>query len=151
MDKELELLGYVGTLLRVMLVSELTSPEHQHVIRFNLSDFTALGMLREQQVVRASELAGTLGIVPTTASSVIARLVKRGLVSRTQSETDRRAYDLSLTPEGAQLANAIHNQDLHNMRLFLSALDDEDQTTLLSLLGRVVERVASLENAEASD
>ncbi|WP_299043075.1 MarR family transcriptional regulator [uncultured Tateyamaria sp.] len=146
MTEDYRLLGYVRTLMRVMLVSERTSPEHQHVVRFNALDFHALGMLRENGVVRASGISDALGIVPTTASSVVARLIKRGLIERQQSTEDRRAYDLQLTSEGRRIADAIHTQDLHNMNLFLSALEPHDQAALLDLLGRVVERVSALEN-----
>ena len=146
MTEDYRLLEYVRTLMRVMLVSERTSPEHQHVVRFNALDFHTLGMLRENGVVRASEIADALGIVPTTASSVVARLIKRGLVRRKQSTEDRRAYDLHLTEEGAQIAQAIHAQDLRNMNLFLSALPKDEQQQLLELLDKVAKRVSALES-----
>ena len=145
MTEDHRLLGYVRTLMRVMLVSERTSPEHQHVMRFNALDFHTLGMLREHGVVRASGIADALGIVPTTASSVVSRLTKRGLIERRQSTEDRRAYDLQLTPEGRRIAEAIHAQDLQNMNLFLSALTPEEQAEFLRLMDRVVTRVAQLE------
>lgn len=147
MTEDHRLLEYVRTLMRVMLVSERTSPEHQHVVKFNALDFHTLGMLRENGTVRASGIADALGIVPTTASSVVSRLTKRGLIERKQSTEDRRAYDLQLTADGRRIAEAIHAQDLQNMNLFLSALEPDDQTALLDLLGKVVKRVAALEAA----
>ncbi|WP_172839375.1 MarR family winged helix-turn-helix transcriptional regulator [Tateyamaria omphalii] len=145
MAKDSELLEHVRTLMRVMLVSERTQPQHQHVIRFNALDFHTLGMLRQGAPVRATAIADALGIAPTTISSVVSRLIKRGLIIRAQSADDRRAFDLSLTDEGREIAEAIHRQDLRNMNLFLSALDDEDQNRLLDILGQVVRRVAELE------
>ncbi|MEL7132718.1 MAG: MarR family transcriptional regulator, partial [Pseudomonadota bacterium] len=138
-------LQHVRTLMRVMLVSERTQPEHRHVIRFNALDFHTLGMLRQGVRVRASAIADELGIAPTTVSSVVSRLIKRGMITRTQSAEDRRAFDLSLTEEGRKIAEAIHRQDLRNMNLFLSALDDDDQNRLLDILGQVARRVAELE------
>ncbi|MEL6463680.1 MAG: MarR family transcriptional regulator [Pseudomonadota bacterium] len=145
MTKDSQLLQHVRTLMRVMLVSERTQPEHRHVIRFNALDFHTLGMLRQGVRVRASAIADELGIAPTTVSSVVSRLIKRGLITRTQSAEDRRAFDLSLTDEGRKIAEAIHRQDLRNMNLFLSALDDDDQNRLLDILGQVARRVAELE------
>ncbi|WP_299141402.1 MarR family transcriptional regulator [uncultured Tateyamaria sp.] len=146
MTKERKLLDYVHVLMRVMLVSERTGPEHQHVIKFNALDFHTLSMLREAPgSLRASDMADQLGVAATTASSVIARLVKRGYVARAQNQVDRRAYDLTLTADGRRIAEAIHSQDLRNMGLFLSALTEDDQDQLLGLLGRVVGRVAMLE------
>lgn len=145
MTKEQELLAHVRTLMRVMLISERTPPEHQHVIKFNPLDFHLLGMVREAPGVRAGAVVAALGIAPTTASSVIGRLISRGLLHRVQCEDDRRAYDLHLTDEGQQIADMIHNQDLRNMGLFLSALTDREQDQMIKLLGKVVGRVEALE------
>ncbi|MEL6451778.1 MAG: MarR family transcriptional regulator [Pseudomonadota bacterium] len=145
MTKDCRLLDYVRTLMRVMLVSERTDPAHRHVIRFNALDFHTLGMLREVEPLRATAIADALGIAPTTISSVVGRLIKRGLVVRQQSDADRRAYDLRLSAEGRRVAEAIHGQDLRNMNLFLAALSAEDQDKLLDLLGAVVTHVETLE------
>lgn len=129
----MELLENVRQLMRVMLVSERTPPEHQHVIKYNALDFHLLGMLRERGNVRASDVAAEMGIAPTTASSVISRLKSRGLIVRTQSTQDRRAYDLALSDEGLRIAMTIHEQDLQNMGLFLSALEGDQQDVLIDL------------------
>ena len=145
MTRNAELLENVRQLMRVMLVSERTQPEHQHVMRFNALDFHLLGLLRESGTLRSSEAADQLGVAPTTTSSVIARLKSRGLIAREQSKMDKRAYDISLTGEGAGIAAAIHQQDLKNMGLFLSALEEDEQESLISLLSKVVARVRQLE------
>ena len=147
MTKNARLLQPVRTLMRVMLVSERTSPEHQHVVRYNALDFHTLGMLREREVLRASDIADDLGVAATTISSAVARLVKRGLIERAQSAEDRRAYDLRLTEQGQQIAQAIHAQDLRNMGLFLSALEPHEQEALITLLSKVADRVAALERS----
>ncbi|WP_415921207.1 MarR family winged helix-turn-helix transcriptional regulator [Tateyamaria sp. SN6-1] len=131
--------------MRVMLISERTPPEHQHVIKFNPLDFHTLGMVRAAPGVRAGAVVASLGIAPTTASSVIGRLISRGLIQRRQCSDDRRAYELYLTDEGQQIADTIFQQDLRNMGLFLSALTEREQEQLLKLMGKVVTRVAALE------
>ncbi|MEX0369492.1 MAG: MarR family winged helix-turn-helix transcriptional regulator [Tateyamaria sp.] len=145
MDKNHHLLQHVKTLMRVMLISERTAPEHQHIIKFNPLDFHTLGMVRAQPGVRASVVAGALGIAATTASSVISRLINRGWIERKQCTGDRRAYELSLTEEGQRIADAIHHQDLHDMGIFLSALTVTEQDELIRLLGKVAQRVEALE------
>ena len=144
MTNENRLLSHVRQLMHVMLVSERTAPEHQHVIRFNALDFHMLGLLRENGSLRASAAADMIGIAPTTASSVISRLNSRGLIERTQSQADRRAYDIALSDQGRRIANTIHQQDIHNMGVFLSALSKEEQEVLIELLGKVATRVQKL-------
>ena len=145
MTKEDDLLAQVKTLMRVMLISERTPPEQQHIIKFNPLDFHTLGMVRTQPGVRASVVAGSLGIAATTASSVIGRLINRGWIARKQCTGDRRAYELTLTEEGQRIADAIHEQDIRNMGVFLSGLSVTEQDELIRLLDKVARRVEALE------
>ena len=145
MTREERLLDQVKTLMRIMLVSERTPPEHQHVIRFNPLDFHTLGLVRRVPGVKASAVASELGIAATTASSVISRLRSQGFIERRRCLLDKRAYELHLTEEGTRVAGIIHSQDITNMGLFLSALTDAQQRTMLDLLDKVVTRVEAME------
>ena len=145
MTREEQLLDQVKTLMRIMLISERTPPEHRHVIKFNPLDFHTLGLVRRTPGVKASAVANALGIAATTASSVIARLRSQGLIERRRCCFDRRAYELHLTKDGSQMADRIHDKDMHNMSLFLSALSEGQQLKMLELLDKVVEKVEALE------
>ncbi|MEL7164226.1 MAG: MarR family transcriptional regulator [Pseudomonadota bacterium] len=147
MTREEKLLDQIKTLMRIMLISERTPPEHRHVIKFNPLDFHTLGLVRRIPGVKASAVCAELGIAPTTASSVIARLKSQGLIERRRCCFDRRAYELHLSPEGQRVAGLIHDQDMQNMRLFLSALTDAQQSKMLELLDKVVDKVETIETA----
>ena len=145
MSRAPELLEMVGTLMRVMLVSERTPPDFQHAIPYNPLDFNTIGFLRMNPGSRASQVSDHLGVKPTTTSSVIARLVKRGVIERRKDAKDGRAASLVLTQEGQKLAETLFQQDLKNMALFLSALNEKEQVQLLKLLSKVTQRVQSLD------
>ena len=147
MSREQQLLDQVKTLMRVMLISERMPAEHRHPIKFNPLDFHTLGMVRTVPGVRAGTVVAALGIAPTTASSVIGRLITRGLIQRRQCVEDRRAYELYLTDEGQEVADAIFRLDLSNMKLFLSALTAKEQDQMLRLLDKVVTKVEAVEQA----
>ncbi|MEO0946510.1 MAG: MarR family transcriptional regulator [Pseudomonadota bacterium] len=149
MTKEEKLADMVAELMRVMLISERTPPENQHVTKYNPLDFHTIGALRVEPGMRSSALAERLGVPPTTTSSVIARLVDRGLVQRRQDAADKRAAALFLTETGAAMAQTIRGQDLRNMGLFLSALTAEEQNEFLRLLAKITDLVAKLDSAEA--
>lgn len=135
--------------MRVMLISERTPKEFQHVIRYNALDFHVMGAVRETPGIRAADIVEELGVAPTTLSSVVARLIQRGVLTREKSAEDRRAFALHLSEEGAAIANAIHAQDLHNMNLFLSALQPEEQQSLMKLFDKITTHVAELEKKVA--
>jgi len=145
MSRAPELLELVGTLMRVMLVSERTPQDFQHAIPYNALDFNTIGALRVNPGLSASALTEFLGVAPTTTSSVIARLVKRGLVLRNRDPNDGRAASLILSSDGMALAETLHRQDIKNMEFFLSALNDDEQIVLLQLLGKVTKQVAAID------
>lgn len=147
MSRAPQLLDLVGTLMRVMLVSERTPKDHQHAIPYNALDFNTIGALRESPGMRAADLSEHLGVAPTTTSSVIARLTKRGLVERKRSIEDGRAASLVLSEAGSALAEILHRQDIKNMEFFLSALNENEQDTLLDLLGKVTAKVGQIERS----
>ncbi len=146
MSRAPELLERVGALMRAMLVSERMPKAYQHAVRYNALDFNTIGALRRSPGISATDLTNILGVAPTTTSSVIARLVKRGLVERRRNPQDGRAAALFLSPQGLLLAETIHKQDIKNMELFLSALNAEEQDALLGLLGKVTATVAAVES-----
>ncbi|MEO0862396.1 MAG: MarR family transcriptional regulator [Pseudomonadota bacterium] len=67
----------------------------------------ALIHLGENPGQRQSDLATALAIVPTTASSLVARLTKRNLVQSLPMAEDGRAVSLSLTPAGADVFDLL--------------------------------------------
>jgi DNA-binding MarR family transcriptional regulator len=50
-----------------------------------------------------TDVAAFLGVSNAAASKAVDRLVRRGLLNRTEAATDRRAVQLSVTPEGKEL------------------------------------------------
>lgn len=64
------------------------------------------GMAQQPGIDQAT-LAATISFDRPTIGGVIDRLGRKGLVRRVVSEQDRRARQLHVTPEGAQLLAAI--------------------------------------------
>ena len=77
--------------MRLFLVNESAFPSAEGQMVFSPQVFQALFEIERAPGIRSSDLARQLGLVPTTASSLIARLVRNGLVDKRPSETDGRA------------------------------------------------------------
>ena len=71
------------------------------------SEINVLANLAVGQGPTMSELAVATGTRPTTLTSVLDRLDRRGLVSRGGAPGDRRAVLVGLTPAGARAAGTI--------------------------------------------
>lgn len=58
-----------------------------------------LMMIRVREAVSVTELAVLLNVSPPSVSTMVDRLVERGLLTRTPSEKDRRKVEIRVTPE----------------------------------------------------
>jgi DNA-binding MarR family transcriptional regulator len=124
-------------LLRTFTVSETRFPAAEGQARYNGADFQTLYFLGNNAGASGLELASFLGVAPTTAQSVIDRLVKRGYVSRTRSSQDGRAVELRLTESGEVLRAAIARQDDANCRRMLESLPKANRSAFVDQLAQI--------------
>jgi DNA-binding MarR family transcriptional regulator len=59
-------------------------------------------MIRVREAVSVSELAELLGVSPPSVSTMVERLVDRGLLTRTPSDQDRRKVVIRVSPEAIE-------------------------------------------------
>lgn len=94
-------------------------------------------ILLEKENITQQELTEHLGIKPGSASEVIAKLEKSGLIKRTKSILDRRTANISLTEAGRALAeDAKRQREIRREEMF-SALSENEKSALLSLLEKI--------------
>lgn len=71
------------------------------------SEINALANLADGRSRTVSELGAAAGTRPTTLTSVLDRLERRGLVRRKGAPADRRAVLIELTPAGRRAAATV--------------------------------------------
>ena len=102
-----------------------------------LSQWRAIVVLAGDDDQRVSDLADRLGISLPSASRLMRRLERRGLVSAERDETDRRATLLRLTVRGRAAHDAVVATRRRRMRAALNArrdpLPDEPAAALHAL------------------
>lgn len=94
-------------------------------------------LLLETGPITQQKLTQRLGIQPGSASEVIAKLENAGLLTRTESEADRRTVDITLTEEGSRQAEEARAQRDGRHREMFSVLSQEERAQLLGLLEKV--------------
>jgi DNA-binding MarR family transcriptional regulator len=77
-------------------------------------------------------------------TSLLDRLVKRGLVLRERPPSNRRAVAITLTTDGAALWQAILTQDYRNMASMLDALDEQDRIPFMRSIATIATRMRSM-------
>lgn len=85
-----------------------------------LPQYRLLVVLSTRGPQPATELASALGVAPPTATRMCDRLVRKGFVSRSSSERDRRQVVLSLTREGSDLTDTVV---AHRRKLIVDLLE----------------------------
>lgn len=115
--------------------------EVTHILRHTsgakLSQKRILTVLLRNGMISQSELTKYLRIQSGSASEVLSKLETAGLILRTESETDRRAINISLTAAGeAEAAVALKAREERKADMF-SVLSEDEKADLLLLLEKL--------------
>ncbi len=100
--------------------------------------FAALDTIRTHPATDQARVAELIGYDRATIGGVINRLEKKGWVARGVSERDRRARELSLTPEGERILQALQPIVEDLQRDILQPLDDTQRALFIQLARQVV-------------
>ncbi len=92
-----------------------------------------LAILKEEGEMTQRELTEKLGIQPGSASEIIGKLEKAGMLIRTPGLTDRRTADISLTAAGAARAGEAAEKAQSRRETMFAALTEEEKNEFLAL------------------
>jgi DNA-binding MarR family transcriptional regulator len=84
------------------------------------------------------ELAALLGTERATAGLQVAQCLKHGFVRRVASRTDRRRYELFVTPKGLKLLEDARDVIPEHEDMFAVGLTSSERSTLRRLLLRLI-------------
>ena len=103
-----------------------------------------LGLVGRQPGISVSAAAAELGLVPNTASTLVSKLVAKGLLIRTAGETDRRVGQLRLAGTAQQIVDAYRAARRALLAEVLNELDDNQIDSLtkgLEVLDTIAQRL----------
>ena len=148
MDEQIEdLHKAVTALMRALKIAERNIQVAHRELNFVAADIATLRYLTGHPDCMLSDLATHLGVAPTTASSVIDRLVDRGFVSRERPETNRRSVALKVTKEGHHAFGLIHAEEHATMKLMLDALPEPDRAPFVRSMVHIADKVSAPSDA----
>ncbi len=90
----------------------------------------ALGLAHRRPGASLTDVAVHLGVTPATASVLVDRLVRRGLVHRDSHPDERRRISLTLTRAGSQHLRAARTATRRRLAEILGALPAPDRATI---------------------
>jgi len=96
-----------------------------------------LGILRDRKPTM-NALGRHLGLDKSSVSGLVDRAQRRGLVDRTVSATDRRAFQVSITGPGRHLVEQVATGFSARIETLVVGLSDTERTLLTQLAARIV-------------
>lgn len=128
---------YINTLMEELVVS------HQEFIKtdaaeLSLQERKAISYLGARGNPTMSEMANHLHVAVSTMTGIVDKLVKKKLVARRRSKTDRRIVELKITPEGERNYQEEREKFKQWSRDMLSRIDETDQETILAIMEKIV-------------
>ncbi len=94
------------------------------------------------------DIAGGLNLTPPTVSVGVRRLEEAGLLKRKPNPQDKRSVQFFLTARGQTVQQHSQNFRRKKLELILSGLTQQEQETLLGLLGKALQAAESRNTEE---
>ena len=115
----------VGIALRSLTASdeEVTLPQYRTLVTLTYGGGR-----------RLADLASSLGVSPSTATRMCDRLVRKGLITRTRDEIDRREVNLEVTSSGRQIVEGVIERRRADVRELLRLIPRSTRNQLVESL-----------------
>jgi DNA-binding MarR family transcriptional regulator len=115
-----------------------------------IAQLKSLFFIRNQGSTNLGALAAALGVTPTNTTGIIDRLVKQGLVSRTENPENRRMLLLQATDKGEELVAKLRSRRTSYLSGVLNRMSLDELDRLARGLAAFVE-AADAQEAEMHD
>jgi DNA-binding MarR family transcriptional regulator len=113
-----------------------------------IAQLKSLFFIRNQGSTNLGTLAAALGVTPTNTTGIIDRLVKQGLVSRTENPENRRMLLLRATDKGEELVGRLRERRRGYMSEVLQRMSVDELATLAQGLASLVKAAEAQEKSQ---
>ncbi len=114
-------------------------------LSLTMAQLKCLFFISNQGSANSKTLAETLKVTPTNITGIIDRLVKQGLVSRSEDTHDRRVLILRATNKGEALVANLRERKRSGFSRVLAHMDDDKLTVLHKGLNSLVAAIEAYE------
>jgi DNA-binding MarR family transcriptional regulator len=133
-DKYNKLLTSIYTNL---MLREIAAIKHGSMKDLTFHEIHAIEIIGDLEEASLSQIAGKARVTQSTMSTMVEKLVKKGLIERIRSDDDRRVTKIRLTRKG-RAAHAEH-ENVHRevTKDWLSILDRREREVLLQAMEKM--------------
>ena len=125
-------------------IKYLLSPELWENELFNCSknELFVMLLLYRRSGVNMTQVAEYIGAPLNTATGIVARMEKRGLVARERSVEDKRVVTIQLTNEGLSTIKRIISAIVHYGQLVMDSFTRDEITLVFKLIDKVMDTLS---------
>ncbi|MBL7770594.1 MAG: MarR family transcriptional regulator [Flavipsychrobacter sp.] len=98
-----------------------------------------LQTMRDQPELTQQQIAVAVFKDFASITRIIDLLVRKGFLKRSDHPTDRRRFELTITPEGEDMLVQVRPRILKNRRIALEGIEEEELAVARKVLARIVE------------
>jgi len=110
----------------------------------SLSQLNVLMFLETRDHVRMKDIGEKLGIKPSSATNLVDRLIKSGLVERSFDPEDRRVVEVSLSEGGKNLIEEVRKADRKHWEKVIGKIDEKEYEQLFRIIKKMDEALTEL-------
>ncbi len=112
--------------------------------------FEVLHVVSQNPQLSQTDLVHHTGIDRSTLADMIARMIKKGLLSRKRTKEDARANAVSITPAGKRMLKSAEAKVNKSDRAVLSALPKTQQAAFMKALKAYADALDKMESGAAA-
>ncbi|MEK4028411.1 MULTISPECIES: MarR family transcriptional regulator [Bacillaceae] len=101
------------------------------------NEYSVLKLLSSPDVKTVTEISRELGVSVSHITNLTDSLVKKELIMRQRSATDRRIVQISLTEKGAKLTNELKKKNAQFLYEKFGQLTPEELNTFIELFKKI--------------
>lgn len=110
-------------------------------LKLSIGQLKSLFFISNRGATSLGKLAAALEVTPTNTTGIVDRLLKRGLITRTESPDDRRVLVLRTTPHGEELVAELRQKRKERMNEIFNRLSDEEAAVVAQALKFMVKAI----------
>lgn len=130
------------------LLKEISRHESNYLTKGKITfpQFWALEYLKHHAQCKMNKLTQFMKVSFSTATGMVDRMVKDGLVVRTRGEEDRRTVLLSISDKGKGILKEVYAQKRKSMMRLFSRLSPKERAEYIGILEKLVKNLSSTQD-----
>ncbi|BDZ70014.1 MarR family winged helix-turn-helix transcriptional regulator [Methanobacterium petrolearium] len=136
MNQELELVESMDKLSKLMRKFQ-TQLQTGDLKEYTLRQLYYIELIDKNEGISVSELAKTMNVKKSTVSVAINQLIDLGIVTKIQSNDDKRFYFLELTPKGNQIMEMHKQVHKNTIKKILNILAPEEVESFVNIVNKI--------------